>query len=148
MPWPGAGVGDPEAHASSPFELEKLEAIMSRLQHTWIDVLKIDIEGYEWELLQDLYKLGAKLPATQVLIEFHYHPMRGSTKLIWEVLDLLLADKYRVFSVEPNYYCSEGACARDLLEFAFIKVSNHGQICAPKKGLTSGLDAELIAEAC
>ena len=141
----GAGVGNPQAHATSALRLQTLETIMAGLQHTWIDVLKMDIDGSEWELLQDFYKSGAKLPATQVLIEFHFP---GSTKAVWEALDLLLADKYRIFSVEPNYYCDEGCCARDLLEFAFIKVSDHGQICAPKRSLGSEMDAFLLAEAC
>ena len=131
-PWPGAGVGDPEAHPDSPLKLEKLEAIMSRLQHTWIDVLKIDIEGYEWELLRDFYKSGAKLPATQILMEVHF---KGVNQVVWETFDMLLADKYRVFSVEPNYYCMEGCCAKHLIEFAFIKVSDHGQIVHPRGGL-------------
>ena len=125
--------------------MEKLETIMSRLQHTWIDVLKIDIEGFEWELLVDFYKSGAKLPATQLLMEVHFP---GSNKVVWEVFDMLLADKYRIFSVEPNYYCQEGCCAKDLLEFAFIKVSDHGQICAPKKGHGNEMDAVVLAEAC
>ena len=141
-------MGNPEVHKTLLMnldKLEKLEDIMTRLQHTWIDVLKMDIEGFEWELFQDFYASGAKLRATQVLIEFHFP---GSTKMVWEVFDLLHADNYRIFSVEPNYYCDKGACAKNLLEFAFIKVSDHGQICAPKRGLAGDLDAELIAEAC
>ncbi len=49
----------------------------------------------------------------------------------WQVLDALLADKYRIFSVEPNYYCEDGACAKNLLEFAFIRVSENGHVCSP-----------------
>ncbi len=48
-----------------------------------------------------------------------------------QVLDVLLADKYRIFSVDPNYYCDDGACAKNLLEFAFIRVSDNGHVCAP-----------------
>ena len=33
--------------------------------------------------------------------------------------------------LQPNWYCNDGLCARDLVEFAFIKVSRDGQICAP-----------------
>ncbi len=110
-------------------KLQSLEHIMLDLDHTWIDILKMDIEGYEWSLFTDFYKTpGARMPATQLLVEFHFPGQIGT---VWEVLDAILADNYRVFSVEPNYYCWDGACARDLLEFAFIKVSDHGQICAP-----------------
>ena len=148
-----AGVGNPNTHLPARFKmeqvetskLEELEAIMARLQHTWIDVLKIDIEGFEWELFKDFYRSGARLPATQVLVEFHF---KGESAEVWEVLDLLLADKYRIFSVEPNYYCEEGCCAKDLLEFAFIKVSDHGQICAPKGGRGGDRGAAVLPEAC
>ena len=109
--------------------LQSLESIMTDLQHAWIDILKMDIEGYEWSLFADFYKTpGARMPATQLLVEFHFP---GNITMVWEVLDAIIADNYRVFSVEPNYYCWDGACARDLLEFAFIKVSDRGHICAP-----------------
>lgn len=51
--------------------------------------------------------------------------------MVLQVLDAILADKFRIFSVEPNYYCEEGACAKNLLEFAFIKVSDDGHVCSP-----------------
>jgi hypothetical protein len=109
--------------------LHSLESIMADLQHAWIDILKIDIESHEWGLFTDFYAAhGARLPATQLLVEFHFP---GQAATVWEVLDAILEDKYRVFSVEPNYYCENGCCARDLLEFAFIKVSDKGQVCAP-----------------
>ena len=109
--------------------LQSLESIMADLQHAWIDILKIDIESYEWSLFTDFYAVhGARLPATQLLVEFHFP---GQAATVWEVLDAILADKYRVFSVEPNSYCENGCSARDLQEFAFIKVSDQGQICAP-----------------
>ena len=116
---------------SVPSGLQSLESLMSDLGHDWIDVLKIDIEQHEWELLQDFYRrVGASLPVTQLMVEFHF---TGNLAIVWEVFDKLLADNYRVFAVEPNYYCGDGCCARDLLEFAFIKVSSSGALCVPNK---------------
>ncbi len=119
------GVGSP----STDDRLMQLEQIMANLGHTWIDILKMDIEGSEWDLFHDLFnRPKATLPATQLLVEFHFP---GNVSVVLQTFDALLADNYRVFAVEPNYYCDEGCCARDMLEFAFIKVSDDGEICTP-----------------
>jgi hypothetical protein len=43
---------------------------MKRNGHNHIDLLKIDIEGSEYEVLEDL--LRRRLPVNQVLVEFHH----------------------------------------------------------------------------
>ena len=48
-----------------------------------------------------------------------------------EVLDRLLADGFRVFATEVNYYCPDALCANDNIEFALIKVSQTGHVCLP-----------------
>lgn len=69
---------------------ENLFDIMKRLNHTYIDVIKIDIEGKEWEVFPNLFnslmnqqKQQRKInksympifPVGQVLIELHYQDM-------------------------------------------------------------------------
>lgn len=49
--------------------METLADIMKRLGHTQLDVLKMDIEGAEYDVLDNL--LAAPLPVKQLLIEFH-----------------------------------------------------------------------------
>ena len=82
---------------------------MADLDHSWIDILKMDIEMHEWGLFLEYYKEhpGAKLPATQLLVEFHFP---GEAAKVWEVLDLITADNYRVFSVEVRQEYSCGHC--------------------------------------
>ena len=119
------GVGSQEKDE----RLRHLHQIMTGMGHTWLDVLKMDIEGAEWELLQHMYSVPkASLKATQLLMEVHFP---NNLTVVLETFDKLLADNYRVFSVEPNYYCEDGCCAKNLLEFAFIKVSDRGKICTP-----------------
>ena len=36
------------------FEVKKLSTIMRELGHAWVDVLKIDIEGNEWAVLEGM----------------------------------------------------------------------------------------------
>lgn len=117
--------------------LQTLEQIMKDLGHEWVDLLKIDIEFHEWELFADFYsRRGASLPATQILVEFHF---QGLAKT-WATFDHLLADNYRIFSVEPNYYCVDGNCGYParVFEYAFIKVTSSGHICAPLTDASSG----------
>jgi FkbM family methyltransferase len=53
---------------SLPFR--NFETIVSEFQPQRIDVLKMDIEGSEYDVLDDI--LNCKVPITQVLIEFHH----------------------------------------------------------------------------
>lgn len=48
----------------------RLQTIMSRLGHEHVDVLKMDIEGAEYEVLESLIASG--LDVRQLLVEFHH----------------------------------------------------------------------------
>ncbi len=50
--------------------VSRLATIMKKLGHAKIDVLKMDIEGAEYEVLCDL--LSCKVPVRQLLVEFHH----------------------------------------------------------------------------
>ena len=52
-----------------------LATLMQRNGHDHIDLLKIDIEGAEYEVLDDLLK--RRLPVKQVLVEFHHGNLPG-----------------------------------------------------------------------
>ena len=39
---------------------------MKSLGHKWIDVLKMDIEGGEWDFLEHLYRDAKPIPVSQV----------------------------------------------------------------------------------
>ena len=120
-----------EGHPSRVLSLDQL---MENLKHSWIDVLKVDVEGAEWALIQEYYSPGnASLPVTQLLIELHTsNPPDGSMlQTVVKVFQLLLDDGYRVFSVEPNTYCLGGACAKDHVEYSMIKVSRAGHVIRP-----------------
>ena len=54
------------------FEVKKLSTIMKELGHQWVDVLKIDIEGNEWPVLEGMIKDKEPLMFTQMQV--HYSP--------------------------------------------------------------------------
>lgn len=110
------------------FEFLGLADIMTRLGHRKIDVLKFDIEGFEWELFRTEI-LPPHLPKpTQMLFELHtegaskqYVPeavVRGKRGIHVDQLMLQLHDLgYRVFDKDVNpgdEFCAEFSLLRVL----------------------------------
>ena len=54
------------------FEVKTLPTIMKELGHKWVDVLKIDIEGNEWPVLEQMVTDKRPLMFTQMQV--HYLP--------------------------------------------------------------------------
>jgi len=76
----GVSSGTSEDHALT----ESLPDIMSRLGHSYVDLVKVDIEGAEWDVFESLRTssqtsgvrgVRGKLPIGQLLIELHYTNM-------------------------------------------------------------------------
>ena len=63
-------IGNPAQ--SSPWQTKSLEAVMKGFGHKWIDVLKMDIEGGEWDFLESLFKEAKSIPVGQVRFDCIY----------------------------------------------------------------------------
>lgn len=50
--------------------VRRLSSIMRELDHCRVDILKLDIEGSEYDVLEDLVR--SEIPVTQLLVEFHH----------------------------------------------------------------------------
>lgn len=48
-----------------------LKSMMRTLGHSWLAILKMDIEGAEFDVIDSWYTSGFEIPADQVLVEFH-----------------------------------------------------------------------------
>ena len=68
-----------QSNSITRVEVKTLKDIMNELGHTYIDLLKMDIEGAEYDVIDDIIKSDIKIH--QILIEFHhrFHP-QGITK--------------------------------------------------------------------
>lgn len=51
-------------------QVRRLPTLMRQLEHTHIDLLKMDIEGAEYEVIDDL--IAAQVSIGQLLVEFHH----------------------------------------------------------------------------
>jgi FkbM family methyltransferase len=100
-------------NAASPLvqlPVRRLSTLCSSLGHVQIHVLKMDIEGAEYSVLQDI--LGSGIPIWQVLIEFHERFYMNSLGHTRHAVCHLRRYGYRLFSI--------GASGN---EFSFIHVS-------------------------
>jgi hypothetical protein len=82
---------------------------MKQNRHNYIDLLKMDIEGAEYEVLEDIINAG--IPIKQLLIEFHHRFKEiGIEKTIKTVKNI---EKYGYKLVYVNQKTGE--------EYTFIK---------------------------
>jgi FkbM family methyltransferase len=76
-PKPGEFAWFPRNDGSGSLEVEciNLPSLMKKNNHTRIDLLKLDIEGSEYEVLDDL--LEYRIPVRQVCVEYHHGILPG-----------------------------------------------------------------------
>ena len=91
--------------------VHRLGTIMGMLGHTGIDLLKMDIEGAEYESLNDILKTGNRVP--QILVEFHHRFPGIGVKSTRSAIEALNAAGYAIFSISGSYE-----------EFSFIRNEN------------------------
>ncbi|KAJ7777901.1 methyltransferase domain-containing protein [Mycena maculata] len=103
-----------------------LETLMKMNGHTHIDILKIDIERWEFETLTALIKpylaSGKPLPFGQLQLEVHIWNMSFEEYLTW--WEMLEAAGLRPFWTEPNlvYQNYNRGGSTDLAEYSFLNI--------------------------
>lgn len=124
-------VGDPPAgefqtaYGQALHEFYTLEQVMGKLNHTTVDIVKFDIEGFEWGVIDSMLK-GSMLPA-QMAFELHTSGAYASAvqpelvryKGQYEVDALFLrlfSLGYRIANKELN--AADASCA----EFVVVRV--------------------------
>jgi FkbM family methyltransferase len=78
----------------------RLSTIMKMLGHSEIDLLKMDIEGAEYEVLADL--LAGKIRPQQILVEFHHRWPEIGLESTREAIRGLNQVGYRIFNISPS----------------------------------------------
>lgn len=88
--------------------MRRLSSIMHSLGHSKIDILKMDIEGAEYEVLKDA--MASKIDVSQILVEFYHRFSDIGPRPTLGAVNLLRKNGYALFSV-----------SRSREEFSFIK---------------------------
>ena len=101
-----------EAHLGTTaidVEMVTLAQVFELLRCDRIDLLKLDIEGGEYDVLPDV--LAAHAGMSQILVEFHHNYRTLTIDHTVRAVELLRRHGYRIFHVSPR-----------ALEFSFIRV--------------------------
>jgi FkbM family methyltransferase len=89
-------------------KLKTLDSIMKKKNHSKLDLLKLDIEGSEYEVLE--YILEKNIKISQIVVEFHDRFIKNGSRLRKRIIKKLKKDGYILFAV-----------SRTLEEYSFIK---------------------------
>lgn len=77
--------------------VKKFDTIVKELGHSKIDILKMDIEGSEYEVLNDI--LASNIEINQILIEFHHRfPGIGKERTI-QAVKKLSSSNYKLIAI-------------------------------------------------
>jgi FkbM family methyltransferase len=79
----------------------RLRSAMQRLSHDRIDLLKLDIEGAEYRVIEDF--LSESTPVEQILIEFHHRLSSVGTRKTRRALQLLESRGMKISYACPRF---------------------------------------------
>ncbi len=85
---------------SNKFSCRRIKTIMRKFNHTHIDILKMDIEGAEYDVIKNI--LYEKVKFRQLLVEFHNRMEPNGDKKLKETIKLLKENGYYIFHISNN----------------------------------------------
>ena len=86
-------------------EANKLSSIMKKMGHSHVDYLKLDIEGAEFEVLENVVE--EDIDIRTIYLEYHYNEINKPLKNIRRInksLNMLLLSGYQVIHNDRNRY--------------------------------------------
>lgn len=92
-------------------EMKSLKDIAAQLGHPKIDILKMDIEGGEYDVIESL--LNSNIEIDQILVEFHERFFPDGKNKTTRIIEKLRTHGYKIFGVSDSFE-----------EVSFIKVSH------------------------
>jgi FkbM family methyltransferase len=87
-------------HKKVSVDVHDLPCIMKMLGHQKIDILKMDIEGAEYDVIQNI--VDNQLDIKQILIEFHHRFENIGIDKTKSAISLLNKAGYKIFDVAPS----------------------------------------------
>ncbi|KAI0085505.1 methyltransferase domain-containing protein [Irpex rosettiformis] len=107
-------------------KLYTLAHLMDANAHDYVDIVKIDVEGYEFDTLrsmvQSYVESGEPLPFGQLQVELHMWSVKFADFLaLWELME---AAGLRPVMLEPNlvYVNYNRASGAELVEYTFLNI--------------------------
>ncbi|MDD2338769.1 MAG: FkbM family methyltransferase [Methanosarcina sp.] len=82
-------------------KMQRLDSIMKSQGHNKIDILKLDIEGAEYSVIDHM--INNKIFPSQILVEFHHRFKPFTTEDTIKTINNLTDCSYDIFSISPSY---------------------------------------------
>ena len=92
------------SHMQITVEVRRLQSIMKSLGHDHIDILKMNIEGAEYDAIKDI--IAENIEIKQILIEFHTSFPNVGVSKTKEAVKLLNGNGYQIFNIECCHHYS------------------------------------------
>jgi FkbM family methyltransferase len=92
-------------------KIRTLDFVMKELKHNHIDLLKLDIEGSEYDVLD--YILNKNISVDQIIVEFHDRFLKNGKRLRRKIINKLENKGYTLFAI-----------SRTFEEYSFMKIKN------------------------
>lgn len=95
---------DPQQGSSTEIFCDALtlKSIMRRFHHSRVDLVKMDIEGFEYEVIEHILSSIPSCALPQcLLVEFHHLTYGIGTDRTYKAVESLLAGGYRIFWMSP-----------------------------------------------
>jgi FkbM family methyltransferase len=80
-------------------QMKSLSDIAEEYHHKYIDILKMDIEGSEFDVIRNLPE---NIVFGQIVVEFHERFFNDGEKVLKETFKILKKSGYRCFAVSPH----------------------------------------------
>ncbi len=75
----------------------RIASIMKELEHDRVDILKMDIEGAEFDVLEELVASGANV--SQIIVDFHNRYLRDGKDKLKRCLKTMDNAGYKIFAI-------------------------------------------------
>lgn len=142
-----SGVADKDAHGPNDrHKMYTLESLLDLNRHAFVDILKIDIEGWEFQLLEAIVRpyveRGEPLPFGQLQIEIHAFNKSFPEMLHW--WEMLEEVGLRPFSAEPNlvFQNYNRNMPQYIMEYSFLNIKGDNAFIG--SNTTASLDEEEV----
>jgi hypothetical protein len=110
-------IGEPRNRKMNEKTINELVYELGHVNKT-IDVLKIDINGDEYDVVLTAIKEGVFKHVDQLLIEVHLGPTLLTKNQLNQMFTALYNENFEIFHKEPNFMTTFDCC----IEYGFVKV--------------------------